>query len=108
MSASESLVELALSAIYGRWPTLSRGHLNVGYAQTADSRGVPVRHRYKGTGTHTAPDSGWPRQPPTAARPASDWRPSRLVIKSLRTAKGYLRPTFLRAGAPFNRGSRSG
>src|ERR1700686_2067321 len=57
------------------------------HPQTADSRGVPVRHRYKGTGTHTAPDSGWPPQSTTAARPASDRRPSRLVIKWLRTTK---------------------
>jgi hypothetical protein len=31
--------------------------------------------------------SGWPRQPASAARPASYWRPGRLVIKSLRITK---------------------
>ena len=31
--------------------------------------------------------SEWPGQPATAARPASEWRPSRLVIKSLRITK---------------------
>jgi hypothetical protein len=38
MSASRALVELALSAIYGRWPTLSLGRSNVGFARTTDLR----------------------------------------------------------------------
>ena len=50
------------SAIYGRWPARSRGHLNVGCEL---GRG----------------------QPATAAIPTADWRPSRLVSKSLRITK---------------------
>jgi hypothetical protein len=91
------------SAMSGHWLTHSSGHSNVGCVRTTDmhaptalgassakagggsslSRAVPERPRVIDIWARVLPlprYSEWPGQPATAARSASDSRPSRLIV----------------------------